>query len=569
MPQRAKPVRYLAWCSLSLLLLLLVLHGRQPVLADQTFRGPCYDGYECVPNAENFGYFRTTWRRWPGESRTGEDFPTSIGREVLPTPKAQKQPPLGEPTRLPSVPGAPGGLPPAGGLMPGPGGFIPEPPIESPWATPIEPILPEGLPGGLPNMSPSGLPDGLPGQPTAPQTPPPLLPPPLQDDLPGPGAPGSGTPDEPVIREPNATAPGGARLPKTLPLPLAEKAIGEPRNDLRHAPELALHSIGVTSIFEQQDKLTKAPQGAAVDPTTAPLEELPRLAPSATAPKPIAGQKETGKPALEGPAVAAVSKQPIMVPPKVVAPQQPETAAQAAKAPAGEASDDQATPPVATAAAAPTKTADAEPVEAASAAAPNLNQAGAASKPPETRPLQANWMEALHPGFRGDVGRSNAMQPPITRGSVVSYANTSDSAAGNAAERPRLRSSGVQAANHLEASRPGSAGPVALDGFCCVDLCTREQWTPGDPRWTAAYQGRTYLFAGPKQRQRFLAAPNRFAPMCSGNDPVFSADENRRVTGRTDFCVTYDGRLYMFSSAATLKRFQGNPRRYVDAAAKP
>ena len=49
----------------------------------------------------------------------------------------------------------------------------------------------------------------------------------------------------------------------------------------------------------------------------------------------------------------------------------------------------------------------------------------------------------------------------------------------------------------------------------------------------------------------------------SGNDPVLTVDENRRESGQTDHCVIYDGRLYMFASAATVARFKQDPRRYA------
>ena len=51
--------------------------------------------------------------------------------------------------------------------------------------------------------------------------------------------------------------------------------------------------------------------------------------------------------------------------------------------------------------------------------------------------------------------------------------------------------------------------------------------------------------------------------MLAGNDPVWNVDHNRFVEGRTDFCVVYDGRLYMFTEAATLARFRQDPKRYA------
>jgi YHS domain-containing protein len=105
---------------------------------------------------------------------------------------------------------------------------------------------------------------------------------------------------------------------------------------------------------------------------------------------------------------------------------------------------------------------------------------------------------------------------------------------------------------------------VALEGYCPVELCDREHWVRGDPRWTVVYGGQTFLFAGAKQQQRFLAAPARYSPAFAGNDPVLAVDGNAQRAGRTAHSILCDGRVYLFSTAATLARFQQNPRRYSE-----
>ena len=107
-----------------------------------------------------------------------------------------------------------------------------------------------------------------------------------------------------------------------------------------------------------------------------------------------------------------------------------------------------------------------------------------------------------------------------------------------------------------------SQQPLGLDGYCAVRLAETEQWVVGDPRWAVSYQGYTYQTSGPDLQRRFLANPSRYAPVVSGQDPVLALDEKCSVPGQTEFCVVYDGRLYMFSSAATLARFHQNPKRY-------
>ena len=104
---------------------------------------------------------------------------------------------------------------------------------------------------------------------------------------------------------------------------------------------------------------------------------------------------------------------------------------------------------------------------------------------------------------------------------------------------------------------------VALGGYCPVELSRRGCWTPGDLRWTVVYKGWIYRLSGAQQRQQFLADPDHFAPVNSCNDPVLSVDEHRTVAGQTSYCAVYDGRLYMFSSAATQAQFNRNPARYA------
>jgi YHS domain-containing protein len=112
--------------------------------------------------------------------------------------------------------------------------------------------------------------------------------------------------------------------------------------------------------------------------------------------------------------------------------------------------------------------------------------------------------------------------------------------------------------------KPADPSP-GLNGYCPVELVENEKWVAGDPRWAIVHRNRTYLTSGPAQRQRFMANPERYAPVLSGNDPVWSVDRSRFVGGKTDFCVVYDGRLYMFAEAATLARFRQDPKHYAAA----
>ncbi len=105
--------------------------------------------------------------------------------------------------------------------------------------------------------------------------------------------------------------------------------------------------------------------------------------------------------------------------------------------------------------------------------------------------------------------------------------------------------------------------PVALNGYCVVELVKNGHWVKGDLRWTVVHKGFIYRLSGPAQRQQFLADPEAFAPVNLGNDPVLAVEEHRSVPGQAAYCATYNGRLYMFASAATQAQFNQAPQRYA------
>jgi YHS domain-containing protein/thiol-disulfide isomerase/thioredoxin len=112
---------------------------------------------------------------------------------------------------------------------------------------------------------------------------------------------------------------------------------------------------------------------------------------------------------------------------------------------------------------------------------------------------------------------------------------------------------------------PGSP-PLGLDGRCPVRLAELKVWKVGDGRWGARHRGRTYLFAGPEEQRKFMADPDRYAPVHSGEDIVLAIEQGRSVPGARDHGVTYGGHVYLFAGEGTLKRFSDNPRFFADRA---
>ena len=92
------------------------------------------------------------------------------------------------------------------------------------------------------------------------------------------------------------------------------------------------------------------------------------------------------------------------------------------------------------------------------------------------------------------------------------------------------------------------------------------RWKPGKKALGAIHRGRTYLFAGPDEQRRFLANPDHYAPVSSGDDVVLLLEQGRSVSGHREHGLQFDGHVYLFAGEGTLDRFKSNPRYYADRA---
>jgi protein disulfide-isomerase len=115
---------------------------------------------------------------------------------------------------------------------------------------------------------------------------------------------------------------------------------------------------------------------------------------------------------------------------------------------------------------------------------------------------------------------------------------------------------------------PAGNPPLGMDGYCPVTLCEKQQWALGDHRWGAIHRGRTYLFTGQEEQRRFLADPDRYAPVISGNDAVLAIDQGQTAPGMREHGVYFGNRVYLFSSEASLEKFSKNPNVYANHAAE-
>lgn len=191
----------------------------------------------------------------------------------------------------------------------------------------------------------------------------------------------------------------------------------------------------------------------------------------------------------------------------------------------------------------------------------NRRSAYPTSVPEPTRLQQGGSSQAtrLPATQEGQASResSGGRDMPIAPASRVSYQSSAPPFAEPAGRQALL------ARNAPIGAVADNRSSVAIEGYCPVELVQNESWVSGDARWAIVHAGRTYYLAGPIQRECFLANPERYMPAFSGADPVALTEENRAIAGRADYCVVYDGRLYMFSNANSLARFRQAPSRYA------
>ncbi len=198
--------------------------------------------------------------------------------------------------------------------------------------------------------------------------------------------------------------------------------------------------------------------------------------------------------------------------------------------------------------------------------APKAN-AGASMQPPRAAlPQPESW--------RNDRQAIVTVQPPIVRRNVTENNAVVSLAGGMEPERTAMLPGAYRAdsiavtpsrssADRVEPTSYADLPSVALNGYCPVELSQNGRWAAGDLRWTVVYQGHIYRLSGARQWEQFSANPARFAPVNSGTDVVLAASEHRVAPGQPAYCATYNGRLYMFSSAATQAEFNRNPQRYA------
>ncbi len=143
--------------------------------------------------------------------------------------------------------------------------------------------------------------------------------------------------------------------------------------------------------------------------------------------------------------------------------------------------------------------------------------------------------------------------------------------AGQQAMAPPIMSQQAPPAAANAPVAPAAGGQrIALDGCCPVSIVDQvgvngAQWVLGQPQFSAAYQGQIFNLASEQARQRFLADPDRYAPVTFGNDPVLAIDQGQMVAGNRTHALYFGDRMYLFANESTLTAFVNDRFRYSSA----
>jgi Cu+-exporting ATPase len=120
--------------------------------------------------------------------------------------------------------------------------------------------------------------------------------------------------------------------------------------------------------------------------------------------------------------------------------------------------------------------------------------------------------------------------------------------------------------------------PQAEQAAAATDPVCGMAVDPATARASAAYKGRTYYFCCPSCKARFEAEPERYlgaggtaaaeqqAGPSPAHDPVCGMTVDPASAAGS---ASYQGKTYSFCSTHCLRRFQADPRRYVEGAPPP
>ncbi len=215
------------------------------------------------------------------------------------------------------------------------------------------------------------------------------------------------------------------------------------------------------------------------------------------------------------------------------------------------------------------------PIARTRVAQPPAAQAAGAQPPAVASPAIVQAPQAKPPAVKQPETKQQAAEQIASSASPVVTAPSSDegkvanstaqqavTTPAAAAQQPAVVVAPVAKADVWPPVLPEGTPELGFEGYCPVSLQQSQKWVRGNKTYGAIHRGRTYLFAGEGERQKFLASPDAYSPVFSGNDPVKMLDENEQVAGSRKYGFEYRNAFYLFSSNETMERFASQPDKY-------
>ena len=104
---------------------------------------------------------------------------------------------------------------------------------------------------------------------------------------------------------------------------------------------------------------------------------------------------------------------------------------------------------------------------------------------------------------------------------------------------------------------------LAISGFDPVAYFTDAQALPGKSEFEQVVAGTAWRFRNAGNRAAFLADPDVYMPRFGGYDPVAYFATGKPTPGLAQFSTTYKGATYRFASAENRDRFIAAPEKFV------
>lgn len=121
-----------------------------------------------------------------------------------------------------------------------------------------------------------------------------------------------------------------------------------------------------------------------------------------------------------------------------------------------------------------------------------------------------------------------------------------------------LAAIGLQAAPALAKDAPvytGTFSRTAVGGYDPVAYFTQQQPVKGDKRYAFEWMGAEWRFASAENRDRFAAAPERYAPQYGGYC-AWAVAQGYTASGDPQHWKLVDGRLYLNYDAEVQKKWE-------------